>query len=93
MILVTPATTAAEALTLVTSVDADVALVDVYLGEDDGIELVVSLRERAPEMAVILISTHDGDEFMESLQSTGAAGFLRKDSLGVEVISELITWH
>jgi DNA-binding NarL/FixJ family response regulator len=84
------ATDASEALALAASANADVALVDIYLGDDDGIALVAELRKVAPSTAVILISTHDGDEIAELLPACGAVGFLRKDSLTVAAIERLV---
>jgi len=85
------ASSGSAALELARSVRADVALVDVYLGDEDGIALTAALRAALPAMEVVLISTHDRDDLLELLSSSDAAGFLRKDSLTLAAITRLIS--
>lgn len=85
------ATTGAEALRLLDSVSPpDVVLVDIELGEENGIELAQVLAERLPGTPVILISSHDRDELEELMPGTGAVGFVPKQVLGAKTIAELI---
>jgi len=58
----------------------DVAVVDVNLGGDDGIELADQFRELAPETRVIVISTLDDPDLATRAVLAGATGFLLKES-------------
>ena len=87
MEIVATARDAAEAERLVEEVEPDVALVDIELGEDDGIELAHRLAPRTP---VVLISTHERPELDDLIASSPAAGFLPKTGLAANAISELI---
>lgn len=83
------ATGHADAIRLAEEVAPDIALIDVDLGEDDGIELVRELKGRAPAMRTILISAHDLDAL--DLTKAGAdVVFLPKKELGADAIEALL---
>ena len=79
-----------EALTLTEELAPDVVLVDIMLGEEDGIGLARQLAERAPPACVVLISSHDWEELAELVAGSGAAGFIPKHELGAAAITELV---
>ena len=85
------ARSSAEALRLVDDLQPDIALVDVELGNDDGIALAAQLVERAPAVRVVLISSHDGAELRELLAGSPAAGFLPKTELGAAALRRFLT--
>jgi two-component system nitrate/nitrite response regulator NarL len=79
-----------EALRMAASLRPDVALVDVELGDEDGIELAAQLVESAAATAVILISIRDREELSELIRGSPARGFLRKDALDASCIAQLL---
>lgn len=79
-----------EALRLVSRLSPDVALVDVELGDEDGIELARQLTSSGSPATVILISLRDRNELTELMAGSGAAGFLRKDALDAQAVTELM---
>jgi two-component system, NarL family, nitrate/nitrite response regulator NarL len=90
MFVVGCATTGDSALRLAGDLRPDVALVDVELGDEDGIVLSHELVARAPATRVVLISSYNGDDLGESISESPAAGFLPKAELGVAAIAELL---
>ena len=78
------------ALRLATTLAPDVALVDVELGDEDGIALSHVLAERAPLTRIVLISSYDRDELGDLIAHSPAAGFLAKNDLGAGAIAELL---
>jgi two-component system, NarL family, nitrate/nitrite response regulator NarL len=84
------ASSTAEALHLVRVLEPDVALVDVELGGEDGLELTRQLAAGAGRTRMILISTHSEDELAEMIAASPAIGFLPKAALGAEAIIELL---
>ncbi len=84
------ATSSAEALRLVADVELDIALVDVELGEEDGIALAEQLVDRAPAMRVVLISSHDVGELGELLTGSSVDGFLSKTELGAAALRRFV---
>jgi DNA-binding NarL/FixJ family response regulator len=90
MTIVGCASSAAQALRMAESLRPDVALVDVELGDEDGIELPAQLAASAAATPVILISIRDQDEVSELTRGSPARGFLRKDALDASGIVELL---
>jgi len=79
-----------EGLALAAMVRADVVLLDVQLGDEDGLEIARRLEEEFPLLPVILISTHAEDELAELIARSPAVGFVAKSALGVAAIGELL---
>lgn len=74
------ARTAREAEAVVERFQPDVALVDVALGADSGIELIPRLLALHPALRVVVVSGHqDSATVCESVR-WGALGFVSKDS-------------
>jgi two-component system nitrate/nitrite response regulator NarL len=79
-----------EALRLAAALSPDVTLVDVELGDEDGIELARRLTSGGLSAMVILISLRDRNELTELMAGSGAIGFLRKDALDAQAVADLI---
>jgi two-component system, NarL family, nitrate/nitrite response regulator NarL len=84
------ASTGADAQRLVAVLTPDVTLVDVELGDEDGIELARQLTAAGSGTRVILISLRDRGELAELIAGSGAVGFLRKDALGEPAITDIV---
>jgi two-component system nitrate/nitrite response regulator NarL len=86
------ATSSAEAIRSVRELQPEVALVDIDLGAESGLELTRRLVESADGDAprVILISTHDEREFVKLIESSPAEGFLAKTELSAQRIYQLL---
>lgn len=70
----------------------DVALVDIDLGTESGFDVVEALHAVAATQApsVILVSTHDQDDFAEMVEASSAVGFLQKFDLSAERVAGLV---
>ena len=86
------ASTIAEALACIEEFRPDVTLVDVYLGEENGFDLVEQLDRAGwcSRSAVILVSTHDPQELATAIAASPAAGFLPKMTLSPRAIHDLL---
>jgi two-component system, NarL family, nitrate/nitrite response regulator NarL len=84
------ASSGAEAVRLARTLGPDVVLVDVQLGDEDGLGLTRRLAANARETPVILISTHSENELAELIVGSPAIGFLPKEALGANAIVELL---
>jgi DNA-binding NarL/FixJ family response regulator len=87
------ASSGAEALEVAEKVEPDVALVDVQLGRESGLEVTRRLAATAPLTRVLLISSHSKDELGELVGNSPAAGFLPKASLSADAIAELLGYR
>jgi DNA-binding NarL/FixJ family response regulator len=66
------------ALELVATTAPDVALVDVTLGNTNGIDLVKPMKEALPRLAVLVVSMHDELLYAERALRAGASGYVMK---------------
>jgi DNA-binding NarL/FixJ family response regulator len=79
-----------EALRQAVALRPDVVLVDVELGDEDGIELARRLISTGPSVNVILVSLRDRGEIAELMAGSGVLGFLRKDNLDAQAVTDLL---
>ncbi|MFD3377907.1 MULTISPECIES: response regulator transcription factor [unclassified Streptomyces] len=82
------ASTGAEALTRARELTPDVALVDLDLDGENGLDVAELLADAVP--AVILISTHSLEDFEELVADSPARGFLPKSALSARTIRDLL---
>ena len=75
------ASSAAEALRLVAELRPDVALVDIYLGADNGFDLARRLADGGARPAVIMISTYAENDLADAIADSPAVGFVPKSEL------------
>lgn len=71
---------ARDALRLVLEQDFDVALVDIGLRGQNGLELLKRLRKEKPKLAVLILSMYAEEVYAVRALKLGAAGFLSKNS-------------
>ena len=74
----------------VAALDPDVALVDIELGDEDGIALTRQLAETAPSLKVVLISAYDPADVDELVVDSRALGFVPKSSLSADAVRALL---
>jgi DNA-binding NarL/FixJ family response regulator len=89
MTIVGCASCRADALQLVRTSEADVFLVDVELGDEDGLALAQELGALSPRARVVLISAYEIDDLDGLIAGSGAAGFLHKRALAAAAIRSL----
>jgi two-component system nitrate/nitrite response regulator NarL len=82
------ASTGAEAVTRARELTPDVALVDLDLDGENGLDVVGRLAVTVP--TVILISTHSLEDFQELVAASPARGFLHKSTLSARAIRDLL---
>ena len=62
----------------------DLVLMDVNLPGIDGLTATARLRELPDPPVVVLVSTHDEEEFSDRVADVGAAAFLAKSHFGAD---------
>jgi DNA-binding NarL/FixJ family response regulator len=63
----------------------DVVLMDIAMKGMNGLEAAARLRERLPEVKVIILSMHTSEEYVLLALRAGAAAYLIKDSATAEL--------
>lgn len=69
---------AAAALELLEEELPDVVLVDLVLDGESGLDLIASIRERWPDLPILVVSMHDAPDYLERVLKAGAQGFVNK---------------
>ena len=70
----------ASAIEAARSLRPDVILLDIYLPDIDGFEVVTKLRNGKPP-AIVLTSSHDARDFGRLVEESGVRGFIPKADL------------
>lgn len=82
-----------EALSVVAEHRPDVALVDVRIRGDSGLDLCRELVKRHPALAVVFFTVYDDEHYLYQALRIGARGFLLKQATGAELVNHLERVH
>ena len=83
------ASDAPRALSDVTKMRPDVAIVDISLSGGSGLDLVKDLRVHAPEVRVIVLSMHEENLYAERVLRAGARGYVMKRESTKKVLAAI----
>jgi len=78
--VVAEASSGEEAIDLASTSRPDVVLMDIAMKGITGLEAAARMRERMPEVRVVILSMHSGEEYVLQALRAGAAGYLLKDA-------------
>lgn len=75
----------ARALALTRTLRPDVLLLDLTMEDMDGLQVLRELQAEEAEAQVIVVSMHEDRSLIQETLAAGAAGYLCKKSVGVEL--------
>jgi DNA-binding NarL/FixJ family response regulator len=78
-----------EALSFLPAKDPDVAIVGLKLHDSHGLDLIKDLHSQRPEVAVIVLSTFEGGNWVERSLRAGARGFVSKAQQPAELLTAM----
>lgn len=87
------ATTGVEAVALADALRPDVLLLDITMPRASGLQVVGTIRARAPETRILMLSVHDNTEYVLESVRAGAHGYLRKDTTPSDLRDAIRTVH
>ncbi|MCZ4520448.1 response regulator [Rhodococcus ruber] len=93
IVVVGTASTLPDAIRAAQSTHPSLVLVDIDLGTDNGFDVVEALDSLVftPKPAIILVSTHDEDDFVDLVEMSSAVGFLSKFELSAAAIDTMLS--
>jgi DNA-binding NarL/FixJ family response regulator len=68
-----------DAISLVSAVKFDLALVDLGLPDGSGVDVVTKLRDVQPDAQSVVVTIHDDDEHLFPALQAGAFGYILKE--------------
>jgi len=79
----------AEALAAIGLAAPDIAVIDLSLGEQSGMDLIRGLRSAKPDLSVIVLSMHDEKLYAERVIRAGARGYVMKREISGTILSAI----
>ncbi len=80
-----------EAVARARELRPDIILMDLQMPEMDGVEAIHQIKEEAPDIGIIILTTYDADDYIFRGIEAGARGYLLKDSPPEEVLRAIRT--
>jgi DNA-binding NtrC family response regulator len=78
-----------EAEEAIETFDAQIALVDIQLGKNSGLELIASLKERCPDLIVVMVTAKTDQQSAVTALRQGAFDYLNKPLHPHELLTSL----
>jgi NarL family two-component system response regulator LiaR len=82
-----------EAIKLASSSKPDVAIIDISMPKVDGIEATRQIKKKHANIAILILTAYDDEQFIFSLLEAGAAGYLLKSVRSRELIDAIRRVH
>ena len=80
-----------EALSMLVEKKPDLAVVDLNLGDEDGLEIIAAMKSRAANLKILVLSMYDERYYAERALKAGASGYVMKEEASTLVIDALKT--
>jgi DNA-binding NarL/FixJ family response regulator len=91
ILVIAEAQTAAEAISLARTTNANVMLLDISLPDRNGIEALKIIKKDNPQLAVLMLSMHKEDQYAIRALKAGASGYVSKQSASSELVLAIRT--
>lgn len=78
-----------KAIAAVESLNPDLVLMDIEMPKMNGIEVTRIICQRFPELKVLVLSTHQKEEYVRQIISAGADGYILKNTSATDLVSAI----
>lgn len=78
-----------EVLAAITSIPMDMVLLDMSMPAPNGVDLIKRIKEKKPDIIILVLSMHQEDQFAVRALKAGASGYLTKDSASDLLVSAI----
>ncbi|MHB8186573.1 MAG: response regulator [Dermatophilaceae bacterium] len=82
-----------QAQEMVALLTPDVVLMDISMGDENGIDATRAIKRKAPAVAVIILSVYDDVQYIEAAVEAGAAGYFLKTVQGPDLAAAVRSAH
>lgn len=84
--VIAEATNGEEATRLSLELVPDVVIMDISMPKLNGLEATLQIKEKCPEIAVLILTVHSDNEHIISILKAGASGYLTKSASEEEIV-------
>lgn len=78
-----------EALNKVVEVKPDIVLMDITMPGINGLEATRQIKQRNPDVKILVLTVHEGDEYFFKMLTAGASGYFVKGGSSSELVSAM----
>ena len=78
-----------EAVNLASQLKPDIVVMDIMMPKFDGIEASRQIKKIAPNVAILILTAYDDDNYVLGLLEAGAAGYLLKSARGQDLVEAI----
>ena len=89
MVVAAEASNGREALDKALEDDYDVVLLDITMPDKSGLDILKEIKNRKPELPILILSMHPEEQYAVRALKAGAAGYLTKESTPEELIKAM----
>ena len=83
----------AEALRLIQEQQPDIAVLDIRMPQVSGVEATRRMKDRFPNVRVLILTAYDDDPYVFALLQAGADGYVLKTASADELVRAVRTVH
>jgi len=78
-----------EAIAQTAALLPDIVLMDITMGDMDGLEAARQIKRAQPDIKVLFLTMHEEEDYLRRALAVGAAGYCPKSAADVELLSAL----
>ena len=90
-IVVAEAANGRDAMEIARNIELDVLLMDISMPDQSGIDALIAIKARWPELPVLILSGFPEEHYATTLLRQGASGYLNKDCDPEEIVRAIRT--
>ena len=76
---------------LVGKLKPNIIFTDINLPSANGLDLTKAIKSTFPDIPVVIISSHDVQEYLAAAKAAGASGYLQKDQVNPQMIASMVS--
>jgi two-component system, NarL family, response regulator NreC len=80
-----------EAMEIIQTKQPDLAIVDLNLGNEDGLDLIKNIHALYSQIKILVLSMHDERYYASRVIKAGACGYIMKEEAGNSVLTAIRT--